>query len=241
MPLPTTRAPAFTIWRPLAEAGNVWHATTTGPGGVPLRSVAVRLVTGEVAVYSPIRGLGPAAHHELLRIGEPSVLIAPNHYHSLGLREYAAAYPRAEVIAGQAAVPRLTRLCRRAVREPAGQNGTLPAGVSWLPAPATRQGELWLSLAGAGGRTWIAGDGFFNIARTPRSPLGLLLRLLGICPGLRVGTSFRWLIRDRATYRDWLLDLIAREGPTTLVPCHGDVLADRALPARLRELAEQRL
>ena len=39
----------------------------------------------------------------------------------------------------------------------------------------------------------------------PRTVMGLHLRALGISPGLRIGSSFRWLIRDRPTYRQWLL------------------------------------
>ncbi len=108
-----------------------------------------------------------------------------------------------------------------------------------LVPPGTRTGELWLSTPAPGGRAWIVCDAFFNIARAPRTPMGLLLRALGIAPGLRIGTSFLWLLRDRAAYRSWLLAKLAEERPTLLVPSHGDVLADAALPDRLQRLVEE--
>jgi hypothetical protein len=104
-----------------------------------------------------------------------------------------------------------------------------------------RNGEIWISLPTADGTAWLVGDGFFNIARTPRTPVGALLRLLGISSGLRIGTSYKWFVGDNSAYRQWLLETIERERPTTLIPCHGDVLTDPQLPSRLRRLVESRL
>jgi hypothetical protein len=71
--------------------------------------------------------------------------------------------------------------------------------------------------------------------------MGLLLSALGIAPGLRIGATFMWMLRKRAAYRSWLIGAIAKDAPTMLVPCHGTVLRDPALPDRLRRLAETRL
>jgi hypothetical protein len=132
------------------------------------------------------------------------------------------------------------RRCGQEVRDPALLRDVLPAYVTLLLPPGTRAGELWLSIESPAGRVWTAGDAFFNIARTPRTPMGLLLWLLGISAGLRIGSSFRWLVRDRAGYKRWLLDAIAAQRPTTLIPCHGDILTDPELPDRLRGLVERR-
>jgi hypothetical protein len=227
-------------WLPLDGSGTIWQATAHRQG-VPLRSVALRLPGGGLAVYSPLRGLGAEAHAELRRIGRPELLVAPNHYHHLGLPEYAAAYPEAAIVSSSAASARLRRKSGRPVGDEAPLRAALPAGASILLAPGARAGELWLSTDTARGRAWIVGDGFFNIARTPRDLMGLLLVALGISPGLRIGTSYRWLLRDRVAYRAWLLELLDRQPPTVLVPCHGEILFDPALPARLRQLAETRL
>jgi hypothetical protein len=227
-------------WRPLAGFETIWHAETRSQG-VLLRSVAVALEDGRLAVYSPIRGLGAEAHAELAAIGRPAALIAPNHYHNLGLGEYATTYPGVQILASTVALPRLADRCRQQVSDVATIQPALPPHTSLLIPPATRNGELWLRLETPADRAWIVGDGFFNLARTPRSAMGLLLLALGISPGLRIGSSFRWLIRDRAAYRRWLLDTLARHPPTVLIPCHGEILRDPALPARLKRLAETRL
>jgi hypothetical protein len=232
--------PSSLTWLPVPALDGVWHAERV-VNGVPLRSLVVRLADGRVAVHSPIRGLGRRAHDALAAIGAPAFLIAPNHFHNLGLREYAAAYPGASVIASPTAAPRVARRCGHEVHTPALLGAALPAGMSLLEPPGTRAGELWLSFESPAGRAWSAGDAFFNIARTPRTPMGLLLRLLGISAGLRIGASFRWLVRDRPGYRRWLLDAIAAQRPTTLIPCHGEILADPELPQRLRRLVEQRV
>jgi hypothetical protein len=227
-------------WSPVPGLDSVWRAERV-VNGVPLRSLAVRLADGRLAIYSPIRRLGRDAHAELAAIGAPAFLVAPNHFHNLGLGEYAAAHPGARVVSSPTAASRVQRRCGHDVHDPALLREALPAELSLLLPPGTRAGELWLSIESAAGRAWTVGDAFFNIARTPRTPMGLLLRLLGISPGLRVGASFRWLVRDRAGYKRWLLDAIAAQRPTTLVPCHGDILTDPELPDRLRRLVQRRL
>ncbi len=227
-------------WRPVLGADSVWRAESV-VSGVPLRSVAVRLRDGQLAVYSPIRGLPRAAHAQLAALGRPALLVAPNHFHNLGLPEYASAHAGAAIVSSATAAPRLRRRCGHPVGDESALRARLPADAAVLVPPATRAGEMWLSLLTPAGRAWVVGDGFFNIARTPRTPMGLLLSALGISPGLRIGSSYRWLIRDRAAYRTWLLDQLSREAPTVLIPCHGEILSDSALPARLRQLVESRL
>jgi len=227
-----------TKWHPIAGLDGIWQAVAIVEGA-PLRSVALRLADGRLAVYSPIRGLG--AHRELAAIGDPAILIAPNHYHNLGLKEYAAAYPGVTVVASAVAAPRLRRRCGLEVSDETGLRSALPSHISALVPPGTKNGELWLSAEASGGPAWIVGDAFFNLARTPRSFIGLLLRILGISPGLRIGSSFRWLLKDRAAYRQWLADALGDQRPTMLIPCHGDILAEPALTERLVRLVEEGL
>lgn len=227
------------IWQPVPALDGVWLAERV-IDGVPLRSLAIRLADGRLAIHSPIRRLAGEARGELAEIGTPAFLIAPNHFHNRGLHKYVEAYPGITVVASPAAAPRVARRCGHLVSDPAALRDALPANLSLLVPPATRAGELWLSFDSPGGRAWTVGDAFFNIARTPRTPIGFLLWLLGISPGLRIGASYRWLVRDRAAYRRWLLDTIAAQRPTTLIPCHGDILTDPQLPDRLQRLVERR-
>ncbi len=252
------------MWRAIPGFEQLWEAVGDR-GGVPLRSVAFRLADGRLGLLSPIKGLGPDAHAALCKLGAPALLVAPNHYHHLGLEEYAAAYPDAAIIATASAAPRVharlhppvprrlspsglrsasprcARASRACVADETRLREALPPDLALLVPPGTKNGELWLSATGARGRAWIVGDGFFNLSRVSLSPLGLLVRALGIGPGLRIGTSFRWLLRDVPAYTSWLLARIAQERPTTLVPCHGEILTDAALPERLEALVRKRL
>jgi hypothetical protein len=228
-------------WRAADNLPGVWFAEAVFQG-VPLRSTALRLRSGQLAVYSPIRGQGEEAHRELVKLGVPALLVAPNHFHTQGLLEYARRYPGAAIAGASDARRRLARKSGRPVEDARDVDGALPPHVTLLCPPGTRAGELWLAIDGdQQGRAWAVGDAFFNVARTPRSAMGALLRLLGISPGLRIGASFRWLLRDREAYRRWLLEALSKWPPSQLVPCHGDILADGALPGRLRSLAEARL
>jgi hypothetical protein len=229
-----------TAWQSIPALGDVWQATAMREG-VPLRSVALRLADGTLAVYSPIRRLPDGAHAALTALGRPALLVAPNHFHNMGLREYGAAYPDAAVVASARAAPRIAKKSGREVADPARLRAALPSHADLLIPPATRAGELWLSIHGPGARAWVVGDALFNIARTPLSVMGLILKAMSISPGLRIGSSFRWLLADRAAYREWLLARLADERPTMLIPCHGDIIADAALPERLREVVEKRL
>lgn len=224
---------------PMSMLDGIWVAERVRRQ-VPLRSVAIRLADGQLAVYSPINGLGADAHRALAARGRVGCLISPNHFHHLGLAEYAAAHAPVLVVGSPTAVPRVARKSGLAIGDESGLRAALPSHVSLLLPPGTRNGELWLSVAVPGGRAWIVGDAFFNIPRTPISPIGLILRSLGILPGLRVGTTFRVLVRDPRAYRAWVLDRIHSERPTVLVPCHGDVIQDEALPERLQRLMERR-
>jgi hypothetical protein len=227
------------VWHPLFGGDGLWHAQKVVMG-VELRSVALRLADGRLAVTSPIRDLGDGAHSELAALGRPAALVAPNHFHNLGLREYARAYPDAIAVASAQAVPRVRRLTKLDVADEGQLAALLPAHASLLVPPGTRNGEMWLSVVTPGGRAWIVGDAFFNVARTPRTAMGLLLRALSITPGLRIGTSFRWLVHDHAAYRRFVVDALAREQPALLAPCHGDVLDDPGLAGRLQHLVEAR-
>lgn len=85
------------------------------------------------------------------------------------------------------------------------------------------------------------GDAFLNFPRLPGTAVGLGLKLLRMGPNLAIGTTFKLFVKDRRAYRDWLLAKIAEDKPTILIPCHGEVLVDDALPTRLEHLVRQRL
>jgi len=74
-----------------------------------LSCTAIRLASGGLCLYSPVQGLGPIARDSLDSIGEVTHLLAPNHYHNKGLREFRSLFPAAALCCTAAAMPRLAK------------------------------------------------------------------------------------------------------------------------------------
>src|SRR5262249_52517685 len=123
------------------------------------------------------------------------VLFAPNHYHHMSLQRFRERYPGARAVCSDGARPRLTK------KGHAGLGGLeqvkLPQGGRFIELPQLKNGEAWISLPGERGPTWIVCDGFFHMnARLP-TVIGWVLRRMDVYPGLKLGRSFKWLMRDK--------------------------------------------
>ncbi len=228
-------------WSPCSSEPRV--ASIESPlRGWTSRTTVVLLATGGVAVYNPCANLAATARDELAAWGEVTHLVAPNHFHHLGLPRWRDWFPRAAIVASATARPRLQKQGVVAADAEAELAPRLPRGVRLLQPAGTRTGELWLSVASPSGTGWIVGDAFFNVPSRPPGMTGWLLAWTGTVPGLRIGSTFvRMALRDRAAYRLWLTEALAREQPAWLVPAHGDVCVEAGLVNRLAELADLRL
>lgn len=224
---------------------NIWQPVTAGlwSASFPLngwenRSTALRLRDSTLAVYNPYSRIAADQLAELQGIGRISTLIAPNHYHHLGLKPWLAQLGPLRLIASATATSRLVQQTALRFDRPESLAELLPAGGAiWCP-PGTRNGELWLELQDGAQRIWVVGDAFFNVARAPKGLAGLLLRLTASVPGLRVGRTFGWLgLRDNWAYAEWLHAALRDEPPTQLIPCHGDVATGSDLAARMSTAA----
>lgn len=230
---------ALAHWRPIERLDGAWELRRTH-GLLPLRAVAVRLSEGTLCVYSPVPKVGQVALQELGALGTPT-LLAPNRYHTLGLKEHAGAFPDAPIVASTQAAPRVRKKTGLRIRELDALKQELPAHITLLQCPAARSGEVWLSIRGARHRVWVVADAFLNFERLSSGPAGLLLKALRMGPGLSIGSTWTWLLKNRSAYRDWLLTKIGEERPTVLVPSHGRIVVDDALPTRLEQLVRERL
>jgi hypothetical protein len=197
----------------------------------------VRLASGGLLAVNPGASLAATACAHLQPLGRVEYLLAPNHFHHLGILAWQRELGTIPVLASGAAQPRLQKRGYAPLREPSEIEALLPAAAEFLLPGGLRTGEVWLRIAIGGHDAWVVGDAFFHVPRTPRSAAGLFLRLSGTTPGLRIGATFKWgHVRDRRVYRDWLLERLEANAPTMLVPAHGDVLTDVALASRIREL-----
>jgi hypothetical protein len=235
----STAPASFTHWQPVAGLDRVWEIRRVHRV-MPLRAVAVQLRPDWVCVYSPVPHIGDGALRELRALGSP-ILLAPNAFHTLGLREHASAFPSAQVVASVQASRRIQRKTGLPITDLSVLEPKLATNVSLLALPPLRSGEVWLSVRSASACGWIVCDGFLNLQRAPRGLLGLIVKALRMGPGLSISSSFRWMIKNRKAYREWLLARIAEDRPTILVPSHGQIVQDPELPQRLERLVRERV
>jgi hypothetical protein len=226
-------------WQPITGLDGVWEIRRVH-GPLPLRAVAVQLQPGWVCVYSPVPHMGGEALQELSKLGAP-ILLAPNAFHTLGLREHLRAFPDALVVASTKAAHRVERKTKLRIEPISALEEKASANVSVLQLPPLRSGEVWLSVRSADTCAWIVCDAFLNLPRAPSGGLGVIFKALGMGPGLSISSSFRWMLKNRKAYRDWLLARIAEDQPTTLAPSHGQIIQDPELPRLLERLVRERL
>jgi hypothetical protein len=216
---------------------HVCTVLDTERGNIPLATVLLRLPSGELLVYSPTRGLGDETHASIAALGCVAYLVCPNHYHHMGLREWTMRYPDAKVCASPQASKRLQRRAAVAPDPAAWERleAALPAHARLLLPEGTGNGEVWLELDDAPGPIWVVCDAWFDMPRHLGGLAGWICRLLRVTAGLRVGTTWKWVLSDRRAYRAWALAALAERRPALLVPSHGECVEGPETPERLRE------
>ena len=195
----------------------------------------LRLPSGGLFVYSPT-WLGPDTFARVEQHGTPEVLFAPNHFHHLALERYRDRWPRAVACASRGALPRLEKQGHRGLRDAA--EAPLPDGMRLLVSEGTRSGETIASVQGQ----WIVCDAFVNFTRPITGLPGVAMRLIRIASGLSISEIFkRIVVKDRAAYKRWLFEQLARDQPKTVHFSHGAPLTGDDVAARLRAVVDRRL
>lgn len=201
----------------------------------------LELPGGGVLVHSPT-WCGEGTFDAIDALGEVRAILAPNHFHHLGIERFRARYPGAIVVAAPGARPRLGKKGHAGLAELDALAALLPAGARVLACDHVKSGEVWLTWPTPDGPALIVCDGFFHVTRPVRGFAGWVLRRMKIAPGLCFGWTYKALVvRDRAGYRDWASRTIAEVAPAWLIPSHGAALRDDALAERLVALLSARL
>lgn len=204
-------------------------------GSQNVRMAVIGLGGGDLLVVSPGAPLDEARWEQVARWGTPRFLLAPNHFHSLGIGAWKARYPEAVVVAHPRAHRRLQKkLSGIDIHDLATLEAALPSSVGVFGPPMAKQGETWVSVETQGGRAWFVTDAFVNEERLTGAT-GLLLRLCGFRPGLIRNPFFtRFFVEDRAAYAAWFEEALERDRPQLFVPAHGKTLRGPDVVAELR-------
>lgn len=192
-----------------------------------LRCTALRLRSGGLCLFSPVKGLGNEAIASLQELGKVEILLAPNHWHNMGLREYAEAFPGAALCTSPRASVRLSSITQLRFESLSPLEKLLPQNMQILVPEGLKTGEVWLSITDAQRCAWAVVDAFCGPGANKREPDN--------GPAI-LGTFPKFGLSDRTIYLDWLERQIEADAPTTMVPCHGAVLQDGQLPDKLRRL-----
>lgn len=184
--------------------------------------VAIELSNGNTCLYNPI-DKGQKACDAIKKI---SHIVSPNHYHNKRLAEFHKSYAKAVVCASTKAKPRLAEITGLKIGALTTLKKQLPTGMEILEPAGLKTGEIWLRFSYGKKCGWIVGDAFcgsktsIKETKTPQ--------LLGPFPSYGV--------EDKEKYKSWVLKRIEADKPTLIIPCHGGVIRDTALPKKIDAL-----
>ena len=230
---------AWSAWSPIFD-GLLWERRLRARNGFELRSAAIELRGGGVAVFSPSSGLDPqdlASH-----AGEVRYLLAPNHFHYLGIRRWRDACPGAQAVASSQARKRLVKKLDVPWADLEELRAHLPEGARLVIPDGTRSGEVWWEIQRGDERVLVVCDAFFNLETLPGGMVGFVCKVTDTGPDLALGKTFKYLaLGDRQAYKAFTLRYLEDHPPTVLVPMHGEVARGADLAKRLAELVRTRL
>ncbi len=213
---------ALSAFSPVANQVDFWSAHKGS-----LRCTALRLRDGSLCLYSPVLGLGDTALASLAAIGPVSYLLAPNHYHNKGLREFAEACPDAKLVCSAPARPRLTKQTGLDFHRLQLLSPLLPKGYSIAEPWGLKTGEVWLVGETSSDLLWIVCDSF----KGPSGPAGRIATSVEM-----LGTFPTYGIKDHNAYTAWVEAQLAAGVPSMVVPCHGSLVRGPNLGANILAL-----
>jgi hypothetical protein len=191
-------------------------------GGMELggRMTVIRLPGGGLWIHSPVR-LEAATRAAVEALGPVRYLVAPNLMHHLSMRDWAAAYPEARVVA----LPGLRQKQPR-LRIDVELGDTPDAGYGQVITQQHLRGMPRLeefAFLHRPSRTLLLTDLVFHIRDSPSWLTRTYLRLSGTYGKLAPTMLLKSLVKDRAALRA-SLDAVLSLDFECVVVCHGEVL-----------------
>lgn len=204
---------------PIADIDGLWSIRKGN-----LRCVAISLPDGGAALYSPVRKTSGTA----FAVAPVRYLLAPNHYHNLGLGEHVEAFPEADRVCSNGARPRLEKVTGLAFAGLEGLAEALPAHANLLEPEGLKTGEVWVCLRAQDEIIWIVTDAFCGVQeKSDAEPKVGFLK-----PFPTYG------LRDKAVFSAWVQNRLDLETPTMIVPCHGEIVQGKDLKQDIGALLE---
>ncbi len=214
-------------FKPIEGYNRLWSGQTA-----TLRCTAIGLASGGICLYSPVSGLSPDILKDIQNLGEVKALLAPNHYHNKGLKEYISAFPNAYLCCSSAAKPRLQKVTGLEFEDLEKLAGDLPDGLDVLEPDGLKTGEVWIAARTDHRVAWIMTDTFSGPKGKP-GHIADKVQLLGTFP--------KFGIADKQSYSTWLKNRVNKESPSLVIPCHGSMIQSPRLADDLKSVLENAL
>ncbi len=197
-------------------------------GNGKLQCTAIRLTDNSLCLFSPVSGIGKRAIESLEQLGHVSFLLAPNHYHNKALRQYVAAFPKANLCAPAYAILRLQKVTGLSFDRLDNLEGRLSNNMSLLEPQGLKTGEVWLRIAETDLIAWLVVDAFSGAAAKKGETFTGSPDFLKTFPVYGVD--------DKLVYTTWALKQIRSDQPEIMIPCHGSSVRTKDLPKKLEEI-----
>ncbi len=229
-------------WESIAHEIGLWTIKSKLRGGLPHRTCALRLKSKGFLIIGPSATMPRRGIAELKRMGKVEFVLAVNHFNTEGMKAFCKDHPTAVPVASKAARERLIAKTGLEFQGLEKLRSQMPGpGMLHMPSGLT-SGECWVRVSMRRGKGWIVGEAFNNMVEPPGGLTGMMLKMTGSAPGLKIGRSFlSKSVSDVGVYRAWLFNRLREDRPSTLIPSRGDVITHADLPTRIKRLLDERL
>lgn len=231
-------------WQTL-DPGRAWMMSYAfDKKGNQANSCAIKLREGELLVVCPPYKTSDADFAELERYGRPSVILAPNPFHHLGIPEWTKRYPEAKRFASGATAARIAKKYPGVPAfEPLSKLGQVcPTDVIVLEPPGMRVPDVMLRVATPSGWLWSFNDTVMNIPKLPGGFFGKLMQWTNSGPGFKVARFFTMFgVKEKKRFKDWWLGELKQATPSKVVVGHGAPVLDASIAQQMPDMVSAAL
>lgn len=192
-----------------------------------------------LVVVSPPCWVSAAVFDTLAQFGPVRALVASNAYHHMGLSEWKARFPDAQVFAPAQSIARVEKKTGLgSIRPLAEADAFTGPRLELIDMPHYRTGEVLVRIDTARGLAWYVTDIIFNFPDLPPHPIArFVFRITGSAPGLRWNNIAPFIMmKDKGAVRRWLAAEAASKPPRWLIPAHGGIVDFEAEPEAAKRL-----
>ena len=228
-------------WRSVGR--GLWVGEYANGSNVINTSI-VDLGNGDLLALSPGMGFTDEHFAELDALGCIKALVSPGAFHHLGMPAWKKRYPDAPLYGPHSSIAHIAK--QHPELEPVQSFDALRSLLSdefeLGEVDGCKHPDIFLALTRDGTTTWFTNEVLTNAADYPRNPVfRFVFWITGNGPGLLANTLTAWLIgANKPVVRAFYEAKTESIPPQRLVPCHGEVVEDHELGARIREALARR-